>query len=236
MRHLLTHTGGLPEYYDVIDTSDGMPTNADALAKLGAMGEPLFPPGTRYSYSNPGYDMLVPLVEAVSGEDFATVMRTRVFEPAGMMQSAIFDHSEPEIAQRVIGYEPEGTEFKLNDYDPLNHIVGSGGMYATLNDFYHWDQALYGESVLSREALQAAWTPARLASGESVNYGFGWEVDRYKGRLRVRHGGSWIGFRTHIARYPEDRFTIVILSNRADFTPWEYIDPITDIWLDDGAR
>jgi CubicO group peptidase (beta-lactamase class C family) len=231
IRQLITHTSGLPEYYEVIDTGAGMPTNADALALVGAMGEPMFAPGARYEYSNPAYDMLPPLIEAVSGMDFATFMQDRIFGPLGMHSSYIFDHREPAIPYRVTGYEPDTQGFRLNDYDPLNHIVGSGGMYSTLNDLFRWDQALYGETLVSRATIEEAFTPARLNNGESIDYGFGWRIDTYQGHRRVRHGGSWIGFRTHIARYPDDRFSIVILSNRADFDPESYIDPITDIYI-----
>lgn len=231
VRHMLTHTGGLPEYYDVIDTSSGMPTNADALKLLGEIGKPVFKPGERWEYSNPAFDMLPPLVKAVSGQDFATFMHERVFVPAGMETAVIFDETEPEIGNRVIGYEPDGDGFQRNDYDALNHIVGSGGMYATLKDFYHWDQALYGDSIVSQAQIDAAYTPMLLNDGESTNYGFGWRIEEYKGRRCVRHGGSWVGFRTHIARFPDDRFTVVILSNRADFDAGSYVGPIADIYL-----
>lgn len=236
IRHLLTHTGGLPEYYDIIDTSAGMPGNADALALLGKMGEAVFAPGGRHEYSNPGYDMLASLVAAVSGTDFAAFMQERIFEPLGMTGSLIHDHTMPAVANRVIGYEPDGDGYKLNNDDPLNGIVGSGGVYSTLNDFFRWDQALYGETLVSRSRLDEAFTPALLDNGESTQYGFGWRIDEYKGQRRIRHGGSWVGFRTHIARYPDNRFTVVILSNRADFNPEKYVDPITDIYLDSVDR
>ena len=231
IRHLLTHTAGLPDYYDVIDTSSGMPTNADTLDQLAAMAAPVFAPGERWEYSNPAYEMLPLIVEAASGSRFATFMQERIFVPAGMRQAAIFDETEPEIPGRAIGYEADGDGFKPNDYDPLNHIIGSGGMYASLEDLYHWDQALYGDAVLSRAALEAAWTPATLNGGESTDYGFGWRIEARDGRRVVRHGGSWVGFRTHIARWPEDRFTIVVLSNRADFDAEEHVDRVADIWL-----
>lgn len=231
IRHLLAHTGGLPEYYDIIDTSSGMPGNADALRLLGKMSDAVFAPGERYAYSNPGYDMLASLVAAVSGMDFASFMQERIFVPIGMTGSLIHDHTRPSVPNRAIGYKPEGAGYALNNDDPLNGIVGSGGVYSTLNDLFKWDQALYGEMLVSQDTLNEAFTPASLNNGESTHYGFGWRIDDYNGRRRVRHSGSWVGFRTHIARYPDDRFTVVILSNRADFRPGKYVDPITDIYL-----
>lgn len=234
IRHLLTHTGGLPEYYGVIDTGIRLPSNADALKLLGKIARAEFVPGERHEYSNPGYDMLAPLVEAVSGMSFATFMQERVFRPAGMRGAVIYDLTRPAVPGRVFGYTPHGEDYLLDDENPLNGIVGSGGMYATLHDFFMWDQALYGETLVSRPALDEAFSAAALNNGERVGYGFGWRIDEYEGRRRLRHGGSWVGFRTHIARYPDDDFSIVVLSNRADFRPEEYIDPITDIYLGDA--
>jgi CubicO group peptidase (beta-lactamase class C family) len=231
IRHLLTHTGGLPEYYDVIDTSAGMPGNDDALALLGTMGKTVFVPGERYEYSNPGYDMLASLVAAVSGLDFARFMRERIFLPLAMKSSVVHDHTRPIVPRRAIGYEPDGGGYKLNDDDPLNGIVGSGGVYTTLDDMYRWDQALYGESLVSRRTLEEAFSPALLNDGKAIDYGFGWRIENHNGHRRVRHGGSWVGFRTHIARCPDERFTVVILANRADFDPEDYVDRITAIWL-----
>ena len=231
IRHLLTHTTGLPDYYDTIDTSGRMPTNADLPAELASMDGPVFAPGEMYEYSNPAYEMLPLIVENVSGQTFADFMREHVFGPAGMDDSLIVDHAEPEIANRVWGYEPDDDEFSLFDYDELNHIVGSGGMYATLEDFYAWDQALYGEDVVSNATLKEGWTRYTLNDGDVIDYGFGWRLDQHRGHRRIAHGGSWVGFRTSIARYPDEKLTIVVLTNRTDGAPGSYVDKITGIYL-----
>ncbi|HEX2139474.1 MAG TPA: serine hydrolase domain-containing protein [Woeseiaceae bacterium] len=232
IRHLMTHTGGLPEYYDVIDTSGGMPTNADALALLSTLGGTVFVPGERYEYSNPGYDMLAPLVASVAGRDFAAFMRERIFSPLSMNGTLVHDHTRPEVPRRATGYRPDehGSSYLLDDDDPLNGIVGSGGVYSTLNDLYRWDQALYGDALVSRATLEEAFTPALLNDGTPSDYGFGWRIEEHEGHRRVRHGGSWVGFRTHIARCPDERFTVIILSNRADLDPEAYVNRITAIW------
>lgn len=231
IRHLLTHTSGLPDYYDTIDTSAGMPVNADLPAELAAMGGPQFAPGEKYEYSNPGYEMLPLIVEKVSGQPFSQFMADHVFKPAGMDDALIYDHSEPGIAKRVWGYEPTDDGFRLYDYDELNYITGSGGVYATLEDFFAWDKALYGDDVVSQATLRDAFTRYALNNGDEIDYGFGWRLDRYRGHRRIAHGGSWVGFRTNIARYPDEKLTIVVLTNRTDGNPGRYVDRITDIYL-----
>lgn len=235
VRHLMTHTGGLPDYYDRIDIESGRPDNADALALLSEIARPDFAPGERHEYSNAGYDMLANLVEAASGMPFAAFMRERVFLPAGMRGALIRDQTNPRIANRVLGYAPAGDDFALNDDHALNGIVGSGGMYATLEDFHSWIEALRPGALVDAAALEEAFTPAALRNGERIGYGFGWRIDHDDGRRRLRHGGSWVGFRSHIAHYPDDRLSIVILSNRADFRAEDYVDAIAGIWLGGGS-
>ena len=145
IRHLLTHTSGLPYYYDEFDVSpwveEGtLPSNADAMAYEGRMARLLFPPGERYEYSNPAYEALPLIVEAVSGQEFSTFMRENVFQPIGMDGSLIHDHHRPQINQRVLGYSQTSDGYELYDDDPLNGITGSGGQYSTLEDFFDWDQ------------------------------------------------------------------------------------------------
>jgi CubicO group peptidase (beta-lactamase class C family) len=231
VRHLLNHTGGLPEYYDDIDTSQGWPTNAQAQVLLGKMAKPMFAPGSRYEYSNPGYDMLAQIVEAASGKVFATFMRERIFEPLGMQHSLIYDTTKPHVERRVLGYDPDGKGFKLDDEHPLNGIVGAGGVFTTLGDMFLWDQALYGERLVRRATLDQAFTGAVLNNGKKIDYGFGWRIDEYRHSLRIEHGGAWVGFRSHIARHPGIGLTIVILSNRSDFDSSQYIDRIADIYM-----
>lgn len=244
IRHLLTHTGGLPDYYDEIDTSQGMPTNADAATFLGQMASPVFPPGERYEYSNPGYDMLPNIVEGASGIGFVEHSQQHIFDRLGMSSSLIHDHNLPTIRNRALGYDPDGDGYKLNDEDLLNGIVGSGGVYSTLEDMYRWDQALYGDILVSKPTLDEAYTAATNNAGESVHYGFGWRIDEYKGKRRVWHSGSWVGFIARFVRYPDIGLSIVMLSNRGDFgtvlnddtdNSYEKIEKVSDIYLDGTA-
>lgn len=247
IRHLLTHTGGLPEYYDEIEKISDWPSNADARRLLGQMAKPVFAPGARYEYSNPGYDMLAEVAEAASGMRFADLVRQRIFSPLGMSHSLVHDHTKPAVERRVLGYDPPSKRaagvrasggFTLNDENPLNGIVGSGGVFTTLGDMFLWDQALYGEKLVSRATLEQAFTPAVLNDGTKTDYGFGWRMSQYRSSRRIAHGGSWVGFRSHIARHPGIGLTVVILSNRSDFDSGAYVDRITDIYMEqlEGRR
>lgn len=231
IRHLLWHTGGLPDYYDAIDTTGGMPTNHDAAVLLKQMARVNFPAGERYEYSNPGYDMLAPIVAAASGMPFGEFVETRIFKQLGMVGSRVYDERKPLVPNRAYAYARSGETFVPYDYDPLNIIVGSGGIYSSLADLAKWDAALYTDALVSRGMLEEAFTSGTNNKGEALDYGYGWAVDSYSGHERVRHGGSWVGFRTHILRIPDLRFTVILLSNVADTDASALVDRITGIYL-----
>jgi len=98
---------------------------------------------------------------------------------------------------------------------------------------YQWDRALYTEELIFPENLMDAFTPAKLNSGDAVSYGFGWQVRKFLGLNVVSHGGSWIGFRTFIQRFPEQKFKLVILSNLAQMAVKGLASQISKIFLRD---
>ena len=234
LRHLLTHTSGLPDYYDVLEEAfpETMPDTEQAMQFLGEWGEPLFAAGERFEYSNPAYEMLALVVERVSGQTFGSFLDENIFTPLGMASTVVRDSSEPEISNRVFGYSRSEDSFELDDDNRLNHIIGSGGIYSTVEDLALWDEALYGEELVRSSTLQAAWSPVRLNDGEAYPYGFGWGLEPY-GALgrRLSHSGGWVGFSTFITRYPEHRFSVIVLSNLGEFNSGRFANQITDLYF-----
>lgn len=233
IRHLLTHTGGLPDYYDVMVQISGVerPLTKHALDVFSAWGEPLFAPGERYEYSNPGYELLALIVERASRQGFPEFVAERIFAPLGMTHSLVVDERALDIPKRALGYRRSGEAFEEYDDDPLNYIFGSGGIYSTVEDLYHWDQALYTEKLVGEETLKRAFTPVRFNSGEEYAYGFGWRLGEHMGRRRVAHAGGWVGFSTFIARYVNDRFTVIVLTNLEDGDAEGLANAIAGIYL-----
>jgi len=236
IRNLLNHTGGLPDYYDVMVEVTGVerPLTRHALDTYERWGEPRFAPGERYEYSNPGYELLALIVERASGEVLGDFVAQHIFGPLGMKNSVVLDERPHTLAKRAVGYQVDGDGYAVDDDDPLNYIIGSGGVYSTVEDLYLWDQALYGDELVSQATLAKAFSPARLNSGELFPYGFGWRLDEHLGRKRIAHGGSWIGFRTFIGRYVDDRFSVIVLTNLAEADPEGIADTIAAIYLNAG--
>lgn len=241
VRHLLNHTSGLPDYYEVlgvmaadIAASDGDPllTNADSVAIYRNWGQARFDPGDRYEYSNPGYEVLGLIVERTSGQSFAQFLAERIFQPLGMKTAAVRDRPETVIAGRAIGYRPDrqGGGWTENDDHAANWIVGAGGVYASVEDLLLWDQALDSHRLVSREILSQAHSPAKLNDGQTSNYGFGWALADRVGHPAVHHNGSWVGFRTAMARFPQQRLTVIVLSN-ASANAGELLDDVAQVFL-----
>jgi CubicO group peptidase (beta-lactamase class C family) len=238
IRHLLTHTSGLPDYYDVMVQVSGVerPLTKHALDVFEKWGEPLFAPGERYEYSNPGYELLALIAERASGQSFPEFVAERIFEPLGMTHSLVVDERALDIPKRALGYRRNGEAFEEYDDDPLNYIFGSGGIYSTVEDLYQWDRALYTEKLVSAETLKQAFTPVRFDDGEKYGYGFGWRLGEHMGRRRVAHAGGWVGFSTFIARYVNDRFSVIVLTNLEDADAEALANAIAGIYLAGDAE
>jgi CubicO group peptidase (beta-lactamase class C family) len=185
----------------------------------------LFEPGTAYHYSNSGYAVLAMIVEKLSAQSFPQFLQERIFLPLSMKHTLAFVDGESVVPNRAMGYtvSKEGTQ--LSDQSLYSAVLGDGGVYSSLDDLYRWDQALYSNSLLSAESLALMHTPDR------ENYGFGWRIDRYGGQLRYHHSGSTSGFRNFMQQFPEERLTVIVLTNRADPDVKPLAEQIGDLFL-----
>ena len=231
IRHLLNHTSGLLDYEDLIpDTQTVQVHDRDVLTLLAAHDSVYFPAGTRYRYSNSGYCLLALVVERVSGVPFARFLHDRIFASLGMSGTLAHVEGADTVPRRAYGYTPDSGRFRPSDQSVTSATLGDGGVYASVDDLARWDRALYSDALVDRAALRLATTPPALP-GDSTSYGFGWFVDDYRGLRRWRHTGETSGFRNAIQRYPDRRFTVIILTNRNAGDPAAIAERITDLLL-----
>jgi len=223
VRHLLNHTSGLWDYEDLIpETRTTQLNDQDVLSMLSAKDSVYFPAGTQYRYSNSGYVLLGMIVARVSGISFPDFLRTRIFTPLGMQASVAHIEGKDTVPRRAYGYSPQGGGFVPTDQSLTSATLGDGGIYSNVDDMTRWDQWLY-----SRD-MALATTPPQLPAGAATEYGFGWFVDQYRGIKRWRHTGETSGFRNAIMRFPDQRLTIVILTNRSSGEPQALAERIAD--------
>jgi CubicO group peptidase (beta-lactamase class C family) len=237
VRQLLTHTAGLSDYEDLMEsgpwTEDRQIQDAEVLALLKQTAKPKFAAGTSWAYSNSGYVVLGLIVEKVSGVRFAEFLRQRIFQPLKMSGTLVYVKGENSVPNRALGHTRQANRFVETDQSATSATQGDGGIYSNLEDLARWDQALRDHSLLSEAEMKPALTPVRLADGSEprwptapgddnlnpgkpVAYGFGWFLDPYQGRPRIWHSGSTRGFSTVIDRFTSENLTIVVLCNRTD--------------------
>ncbi len=228
VRHLLTHTSGIPDYED--GKLDFHKDYSDETLVQAAYGLTLeFPPGTRWNYSNNGYVLLGIIVQKVSGAFYGDVLAERVFKPLGMTTARVISDANI-VPNRADGYQLVNGELKHQDWvAPTLNRTADGSLHMTLLDYVAWEHGLREGKILSAQSWRSVFTPVTLASGKTYPYGFGWRIDNTARHPRVHHGGAWQGFKAYISRWTRDNITVVALANLAQAEPDRFIDTIAGL-------
>jgi CubicO group peptidase (beta-lactamase class C family)/microsomal dipeptidase-like Zn-dependent dipeptidase len=240
LRHLLSHTGGLIDYEDLVAdapqarNSDDAPQvhDSDVLALLAKQNRVYFAAGSNYRYSNSGYSLLSLVVAKASGQRFADFLRQRIFEKLGMHNTLAFEQGISTVPQRAFGYSAERGAWTRTDQSSTSAVLGDGGIYSSTGDLAKWDAALYDERLLSRQSRELAFAPATHTDNPSIDYGFGWRITGET----LWHSGETRGFRNVIIRYPERKLTVIVLTNRNDPEPYATAQTIARLYLPGAPR
>jgi len=221
LQQLLTHTSGIPDYLD----QSNVPPHATAAQQVAVVAKlPLeFPPGTRFEYSNTNYVILGLVVEKLTHESLGEIFRQWFFAPRGMGDST-FGALPWTLRDGAMGYTYKDGRFVAIPQSAADYGYGDGGVDASAYDLNTWDQALIAGRVVSDASLRTMTTPPMAADGEPLpgGYGFGLEVQSLFGHREFEHGGDNEGFHTGNAVFPDDRFSVAIISNGNQFF-YEYL-------------
>jgi CubicO group peptidase (beta-lactamase class C family) len=238
VRQLLTHTSGIPDYEE-IQTYEAyrFRFTPEQIIRVAHSRPMDFEPGTGWYYSNTGYFLLSLIVERIEGQPLNTVLQERIFGPLDMTQTRMAD-PEDIIPHRASGYwvDRMGVELMNRDATQASSTLGAGGLLSSVHDMAKWDEALYGEAVLSAASKTEMWTPAMLPDGRSTGYAFGWGVGEYRGRRRVSHNGQVAGFVASFTRLPDDDAAIIVFANRYRVSSSRIRDMVADVFLSTPAR
>jgi CubicO group peptidase (beta-lactamase class C family) len=240
IRHFIHHTSGVRDSLtlwsltgkDIYDTVD-----KDAMYELIKRQKELnFKPGDQYLYSNACYFMLALVVEKVSGKSIKDFAEENMFGPLGMKNTHFHDDQYHIVKNRVFSYLPakSGYRNQIMRFD----LVGSGGLYSTVDDMLLWDQNFYNNKLGKggQELITKMETDGLLNSGKSAGYAFGISNGKHKGLRTVSHGGALAGYRTYSIRYPDQNFSVFVLSNVANFNPGGKSRSIAEIFLKDEFK
>jgi CubicO group peptidase (beta-lactamase class C family) len=214
---LLTHTSGLYSYTDNDSFIDSVtkPVSDAALLNLIESGGFNFNPGEHLQYCNSGYVLLGQIVGRISGKSYSDYITDEFFKPLGMTNSGIYNNAN-KPTNEAIGYAIEnGKIVKATDWD-MTWGGGAGAIYSTVEDLFKWDEALFNGKVLNDKSMKMAFSQALLKNGKpapEMPYGLGWMLPEYRGIKFIAHGGGLDGFLTFLSRQPEEKLTIIVLTN-----------------------
>lgn len=232
IRHLLQHTSGLVDYEDFVpDTQAVQVLDADVLKMLSKIDSVYFPAGAKFRYSNSGYALLALIVEQVSGQSFARFLRQNIFEPLSMNRTVAFQNGISTVENRAFGHSRSERGFVRTDQSNTSAVLGDGGIYASVEDLFKWDQDLSSDKIISASLRRQSFTPGVLNDRTLTKYGYGWFIEPYKNLTSVYHTGSTRGFRNAILRLPDQHLTVIILTNRNEGEPIEIARKIADLVL-----
>ena len=235
LRHLLNHTGGLRDYIGIIamegrSGADGA-TIHEAMQALARQTRPNEKPGVEYEYSNTGYFLLGVVVARVSGQSLARFSEERIFRPLGMKNTSIVDRYPDGIATLARGYAHVGDGFRIDETGWEQ--VGDGQVHSDLHDLALWDRNFYTGELGGLDLIRESTTVGVLNSGEPVDYAAGLRIARTRGLPTVSHGGAWVGYRSQVLRFPEQRLTAIVLCNRDDADTGALATAAAEVFLKD---
>jgi N-acyl-D-amino-acid deacylase len=217
IRNLMTHTSGIPEYFDVFQkykTLLDTLTN-EKLITLFATAKPDldFATGTKWNYCNTNYALLVSIIERITKQPLAIFTKKNITGPLGLANTYVYHVLMPAVpANHVYGFEETGVQRKLNDLTPFDGVTGDGNIYSSVEDLYKWEQSLNTEKLIKKATMAQALQPVTLKDGSTYPYGFGWGIVKDK-EQQYWHTGGWAGFINLIYRDVKNNRTIIILSS-----------------------
>ncbi len=229
VRHLLTHTSGIPDY-----TTDAFDYRKDyteeELARFAFAEKLEFPAGSRWNYSNTGYALLGFIVGKVSGKFYGDVLKERVFGPLGMTTTRVITEADL-VPNRAAGYRLAQGELKNQEWvAPQLNTTADGALYFSVRDIVAWEAGVKKRAILKPESWDLILSPVRLNSGKTYPYGFGWSIDARAGQPLHQHGGSWQGFQTTFKRFIGNDLTISVFSNLAQSDPGAIAEGIATLY------
>jgi CubicO group peptidase (beta-lactamase class C family) len=235
IRHLLTHTSGLRDQWDLLFMARGRfeenrITEDDVLEITSRQRSLNFVPGTEYLYSNTGYTLAGTIVRRVSGQSLREFADERIFRPLGMEGTHFHDDYTMVVPGRAAGYAPRpagGWRVSLPNYD----TYGATSLFTTVGDLLRWEANFAAPVVGDAEMLRQMVTSATLVDGDTTGYGLGISTDVYRGARLVGHGGADAGYRTYLGRFPDHDLTVAVLCNAASANPSLLARGVADVLI-----
>ncbi len=236
IRHLVHHTSGIRDWPATLGIAGWDYQDVISFQQILRMAfgqqDLNFVPGAEHTYSNTGYNLLAEIVARVSGVSYREFCQERIFGPLEMVHTHVHDDHTEVVPDRAHSYRPApGGEYHLV-WNSLT-ALGSSSIFTTVEDLAKWVGNFENPLVGGQAVIQRMQERGVLNGGDTIAYAWGQSLGRYRGLDTWSHSGSWAGYRTILVRFPEQRFSVVILSNTAEMNPALLVNRIADLYLAD---
>jgi CubicO group peptidase (beta-lactamase class C family) len=239
IRHMLNHTSGLRDWGSVAGIG-GWPrttrvyTHAHVLDIVSRQRSLNFPSGTRYSYSNSGYNLAAILVSRVSGMPFAEFSQQRIFGPLGMTRTSWRDDHRRIVKGRAIAYSEEDGLYRT--LMPFENVHGNGGLLTTVGDLLTWNHNFETHLIGDTDFVREQEAAGRFNDGRAHGYALGLMVGTRHGLREVSHSGSTAGYRAHLTRFPDQQVSVAVLCNASSGNATQYTNTVAELYLSDHVK
>lgn len=218
LRHLLTHTSGLPDYAHLLpEDQKTQISDKDVLELARHLTTPVVP-GKAFHYSNTGYALLALVIERVSKLSYGEFLHRNIFQPLGMTHTMTYA-PDAEIPDRAFGYSAQASGAVPADQTATTAVLGDGGIYSSCHDLVRWVRALQRGALVDPELLAEATRGLVPTNKPGVAYGFGWRISDLHGERLVWHTGTTSGFKNALLWVPSKKLAVIILTNRRQGAP-----------------
>ena len=235
IRHLLTHTSGLRDQWELLAIEGRGPgtqvhspsTTLDLVIHQKSLN---FPPGTEYSYSNTGYALLGIIVQRLSGQTLDAFTQTKLFTPLGMSHTRWRDDFTAVVKGRTTAYAGTAERGFHTDM-PFTNMIGNGGLLTTVGDLLRWNENFFNPTIGGRSFVDTMQTRMVLRDRRRIPYALGVSVGAYDGVAEVSHSGATAGYRSFLARYPDQHVSLAVLCNVGSANPVALGHQVADLLI-----
>ena len=234
IRHMLHHTSGLRSLHAMLALAgwrgDDSRTNEDLYRFMNMQRDLNFKPGSEFLYCNTGYILMVKIIENITAEKFPAWMKQNIFEPLGMNHTYVENDYNRVVRNNATSYyQPTNGNF-LREVEYWGY-VGSGNIHSTTDDLLKWLNNFNDPQSNWEEPFKLMQTVDKLNDGSDNNYAFGLFINKYLDHDIIKHSGTIGGFNTYAGTCPEEKLSIVVLTNFSSSSPDSKANQIYEILL-----
>ncbi len=235
LNHLMHHTSGLRDQWELLAMAgwrlDDIITKENILNMVRHQRDLNFNPGDEFLYCNTGFTLLAEIVARVSGETFPEFTRKHIFGPLKMSHTLFYDDCEKIVVNRAYSFYADTTGYKKSILSYSN--AGATSLFTTSEDLCRWAANFENPVVGGRDIISQMNQRGILNRGDTLTYAMGQDIVKYKGLKMIIHGGADAGYRSILVRFPDQKFSVNVLSNYASFDPGGMALTIADLFLKD---